>query len=224
MIGNHIIKAWSKTQNLVALSSAESEFYATVKAATEAMGILSLMSDFHQKAVVRMHVDASAALGVIQRQGIGKIRHLATSALWLQSQQLRKILKFSKIHGAINPSDLFTKNVSRELMVQHVTKMHAEFRDGRAQSTVQLHTLKRRIRQIKAQIKLHNINLRATAVEVANIDDALLQFSIGSETKLETEFDAWKHRQCSECGTMKKKLKSDGQVLNLNNPRIGVPL
>ena len=109
MLGAHVVKAWSKTQSLVALSSAESEFYATVKAATESMGVLAMLEDFREKATVRMHVDASAALGVIQRQGIGKIRHLATSALWIQSQQLRKVLSFAKVLGTLNPEDVFTK-------------------------------------------------------------------------------------------------------------------
>ena len=218
MIGDHVIKSWSKTQSLVALSSAESEFYATVKAATEAMGILALMSDFHRTATVRMHVDASAALGVIQRQGIGKIRHLATSALWLQSQQLRKILRFSKILGATNPADLFTKHVSRELMIQHVTKMKACFREGRAKSTVQLHTLKRKIRQVRAQIKLRNqghMKVRtAPLIEVKNMDVNFMKFSDGMGPMMEAEFDAWKHKQCSQCGIMRRKICSVVQVLN----------
>ena len=92
MLGNHVIKALSNTQSLIALSLAKSKLYATVKSAPESMGILAMFSDFRIQATVRMHVDACAALGVIQRQGVGKIRHLATSALWLQSQQLRRVL------------------------------------------------------------------------------------------------------------------------------------
>eukprot|EP00973_Karenia_brevis_P046223 6408888-Karenia_brevis.AAC.1 len=37
-IGRHLIKSWSKTQSLIALSSAESELYACIKAAAEGLG------------------------------------------------------------------------------------------------------------------------------------------------------------------------------------------
>ena len=37
--GSHFVKSWSKTQSLVALSSAESELYALVKASAESLGI-----------------------------------------------------------------------------------------------------------------------------------------------------------------------------------------
>ena len=73
MMGNHVIKALSNTHSLIALSSAESELYSTVKSAPESMGILAMISDFRRQATVRMHVDAFAALAVIQRQGTGKI-------------------------------------------------------------------------------------------------------------------------------------------------------
>ena len=39
-IGRHIIKGWSKTQALVAVSSGESELYAALKVAAETLGIM----------------------------------------------------------------------------------------------------------------------------------------------------------------------------------------
>lgn len=92
MLGAHLIRVYSKTQTLVVLSSAESEFYGTLKAATGSIGILSLFSDLGHSCKVEMRVDASAALGDIQRRGIGKTRHLHTGALWLQEQNLRDII------------------------------------------------------------------------------------------------------------------------------------
>ena len=63
-IGGHLIRAYSKTQSVIAKSSAESELYAVVRASSEGLGILTLLSDFGRlgmKASVRM--DASAAIG-----------------------------------------------------------------------------------------------------------------------------------------------------------------
>ena len=49
MIGGHLIKAWSKGQSLIALSSAESELYACVKAVSEGLGIMSIYKDIEQQ-------------------------------------------------------------------------------------------------------------------------------------------------------------------------------
>ena len=86
MIWEHPIRVYSKSQSVIALSSAESEFYAITKAATEAIGCLALMKDFGIEKPVVMGADASAALGVIERRGIGRTRHLYTCALWFQEQ------------------------------------------------------------------------------------------------------------------------------------------
>ena len=103
MLGSHPIRIYSKTQSVVALSSAESEFYATAKAATEGIGVLSLMKDLGMTKKIIMEVDASAALGVIERKGIGKIRHLHTNAFWIQEQQIRDIIRFKKNPGHRQP-------------------------------------------------------------------------------------------------------------------------
>ena len=49
MLGTHTIKAWSRTQSLIALSSGESELYAALKAAAETLGILSMAKGFEWK-------------------------------------------------------------------------------------------------------------------------------------------------------------------------------
>ena len=45
VIGSHLVKGWSKTQSLVALSSAESELYATLRASSETLGLISMAKD-----------------------------------------------------------------------------------------------------------------------------------------------------------------------------------
>ena len=44
-IGAHMVKGWSKTQSLIALSSGEFEFYASLKAAAEGLGVLAMLND-----------------------------------------------------------------------------------------------------------------------------------------------------------------------------------
>ena len=105
MYGPCCIKSWSKTQNTVAQSSAEAELIATVKGATEAIGVLSLAKDLGIECSIRMHIDASAALGIVERRGVGRVRHLDVGMLWLQEQQLRQVIATQKILGAENPTD-----------------------------------------------------------------------------------------------------------------------
>ena len=71
MLGSHVVRTWSKTQNTIAQSSAESELLAIVRAATEALGMISLAADLGIILTARIHVDASAALGILERRGVG---------------------------------------------------------------------------------------------------------------------------------------------------------
>ena len=66
-IGKHTIKGWSKTQSLIALSSGESELYATLKAAAETLGMLSMLKDLGWKLGGESWRYANAAVGIINR-------------------------------------------------------------------------------------------------------------------------------------------------------------
>ena len=141
MLGSHLIKTWSKTQACVTLSSAESELLGAVKAGVEGLGMQSLLQDLGTETRMCIHMDASAALGVIQRKGVGKVRHLDVGTLWLQEKQLKQIMEFKKIHGLSNAGDMMTKNVPRQTMEKHVAAISCEWRSGRASIAAQLHSV-----------------------------------------------------------------------------------
>ena len=86
----YAVKTWAATQTLVALSSGEAELYAIVKASSEGLGLQSLLADIGYLVVVRVKADASAALGVVERKGLGRLRHVHTNYLWIQSHARRK--------------------------------------------------------------------------------------------------------------------------------------
>ena len=135
MHGEHTIKAWSKTQAMVALSSGGSELYATVKATAEGLGVQSIFSDLGRKVDGHVWGDASAALGIINRTGLGKLRHINTSYLWIQDITARRCIEFSKILGTENPADLFTKHLSsRERVQMLVGLLGCRYTSGRAES------------------------------------------------------------------------------------------
>ena len=108
-IARGAVKSWSGTQSTIALSSGEAEYYSTVRAAAEALGIQALMRDMGIEIRIRLWVDAEAAKGIASRCGLGKVRHLETKLLWLQEAISKKKLELKKIWGAANPGDLATK-------------------------------------------------------------------------------------------------------------------
>ena len=71
--GKHLLTTWCKTQATVALSSAEAELYGLVRASAENIGIVSLLRDLGADVEGQVFEDASAALAIIARKGIGKI-------------------------------------------------------------------------------------------------------------------------------------------------------
>ena len=82
--GSRCIKSWSKAQTLIALLSDESELCASVMASADAVGFQSVFRDPGQSWST-VSSDASAAVGVIQRQGSGRLRHVDCSFLFVQS-------------------------------------------------------------------------------------------------------------------------------------------
>ena len=126
--GSHVLKMWCKTQATVALSSAEAELYGIVRAAAEVLGAKSLLRDLGQDIGGCVLGDASAALAIVQRQGLGKLRHLDTHYLWVQEKAVRKELDFKKVQGKNNAADLFTKAVRWEDIKKHMDKMDEEFK------------------------------------------------------------------------------------------------
>ena len=81
-----------------------------------------------------VYADASAALGITQRSGKGKVRHIRVQALWVQEVRCTKRLAYKKVLGTRNPADLLTKHVPKELLDAHVITLGVEVRGGRAES------------------------------------------------------------------------------------------
>ena len=84
--GGRFVKAWSKTMDILALSSGESELGGVVKACTEGMGLQAVLRDFGINVNVKILSDATAAIGMVRRMGLGRVRHLATADLWVQQR------------------------------------------------------------------------------------------------------------------------------------------
>jgi len=139
--GYHTLKAWSSTQAVLALSSAEAELYALVKGSAMVLGLMSLMRDLGQEMDGRVHCDSSAALGIVQRRGLGKLRHLNVQYLWLQERARERDLSIQKIPGEINPADLMTKHLDEGTLWKHLWRLDYFRLEGRATSAPNMQAL-----------------------------------------------------------------------------------
>ena len=138
MLGKHLIKSWSRQQRVIALSSAEAETYGMVACSAELLGVQACARDLGMEFSAAVYTDASAALGIVQRKGIGKVRHLRTQSLWLQEAHATRGVQFEKIDGSRNPSDLFTKHLTEILADRHMKSLCATPEGGRAESAPEL--------------------------------------------------------------------------------------
>ena len=132
MVGSHVLKTWSSTQPSVTLSSAEAEYYGVVKAMGIAIGQQSLFKDLGVATECRVWTDSSAALGIANRSGLGKLRHLQTHTLWVQQYVRSGAVELRKVKGTVNPADLFTKHIESNGKVKELVELFGcRYVDGR---------------------------------------------------------------------------------------------
>ena len=112
MTGGHIFKAWSKTQQAVALSSAEAGLTGVCKSAGEGLGLQAVLADLGLEVNVRVHSDATAAIGICRRRGLGRVRHLAVADLWVQDRLRTQDFELKNVAGNQHLADLQTKSVA----------------------------------------------------------------------------------------------------------------
>ena len=109
-LNGEYIFSYSRTQRSVTLSSAEAEYYALTGATSEALGLQEatrfLTGDLVE---LKAFTDSSSARAIAARQGVGKIKHLATRMLWLQQAQKEGRLSVHSVPTSRNPADIATK-------------------------------------------------------------------------------------------------------------------
>ena len=123
LLGSHLIKSWSSTQDIVALSSGEAEYYGIVKGAAQGFGIRSMLNDIGISVKVSLNTDASAAKGIAMRKGLGRVRHIEVNHLWVQYKVISGALVIHKVGTDENLADVLTKYVGKQLIDKHIAGM-----------------------------------------------------------------------------------------------------
>ena len=138
MRGRRCLKAYSQTQRTMSLSSAEAELTGIVKAASTPLGLQSVARDLGFDWCIELRSDASAAIGICRRRGLGKVRHLHVADLWVQGRLRSGDFTLKKWPGATNPADLLTKYLPQADLNKHLDAMNMKDEDGRAGSAPQI--------------------------------------------------------------------------------------
>ena len=74
--GSHLLETYSSAQQIVALSTAESEYISITKGAAPALEVRSAMAEWGLSLKVVCETDASAGRARATRRGVGRVRHL----------------------------------------------------------------------------------------------------------------------------------------------------
>ena len=132
MWGAHCFKSLASTQATVALSSAEAELYALTKGASKALGVMTLLEDFGLTTRSVLHTDARAAIGIVRRAGLGKLRHLNVRHFWLQDHLRSGQMDLHKVAGVATAADLVTKHLGPGTAKDHLEAIGVTIGSGRA--------------------------------------------------------------------------------------------
>ena len=122
----------------MSLSSAEAELYGLVRASSEALGCKSMAHDYGHKRGVKLYAGASAALGIVHRKGLGKVRHIDTNTLWVQQAACTKRIQYEQVLVTVNPADALTKHLTEAMRDQHMKNIGITFDAGRPAAAPEL--------------------------------------------------------------------------------------
>lgn len=139
MLGNHVIKHWSSTQALIALSPGEAEHCGCVRAGSHALGLRSMLAPLGVTGKrLRIKTDASLAKSLASRRGLGAIRQMNMKQLWLQDKVNKGETEILKIMGIINKADALTKPNDEGSIKQHLQCTSQEITTGRLEFKARL--------------------------------------------------------------------------------------
>lgn len=120
MRGGFCVKTYTYTQETIALSSGESEFYEIAKVATMGLGMKGLLDDMGVKMKVQVNTDYNAARRIASRRCAGRVWHIEVRELWVQDQLAKGEVSIAKLKGEENVADGLTKHVDRQKMEQYM--------------------------------------------------------------------------------------------------------
>eukprot|EP00971_Amphidinium_carterae_P153592 3045139-Amphidinium_carterae.1 len=106
--GGVLITSYARTQSTIATSSAESEYYGVCACASDAVYVKELLKFIGEEIHIPLELDASSAISMDSRVGLGKARHVAVRYRdrWRQQLVADKTIKLQASEGLMEPESL----------------------------------------------------------------------------------------------------------------------
>ena len=168
---------------MLCLSSGEAEFNGGVAACSEGLFMKEVFAFIGFPLQMEVYLDSSAARGVFQRQGVGRIRHLEVKSLWVQDALHRKLFSLHAVPSQDNTADFGTK----ALAVKRFNELRLKLGIGLKEETAYEQESKKHVESINA-IALSGFSKRALVMAMLT----LLQSAEGVRTEEpNTEASKW---------------------------------
>ena len=116
----------SRTQAAAGLSSGEAEFYAIGSGTSDALFLRSLVLEacMFSKVNLTVYTDSTAGKSMAGpfRTTI-KTKHVSLRLLYMQELVTSGFVKLRKVLGTLNPADVLTKVVSKDVLYRHFSTL-----------------------------------------------------------------------------------------------------
>ena len=100
-----------------------------------------MLRDLGYSFKVKIFTDASTGKSIASRRGLGKVRHLDVSQLWVQEKVQSGAISLHKIKNTFNSSDCLTKYLDNAALKQCMEQLDMWHFEGRSELAPQLNLL-----------------------------------------------------------------------------------
>ena len=133
MLGNSTVSTNCKGQAVLALGSGEAEHHGLVSAASQTLGLQSVLLDWGWKFNVHVWMDATAGIAIGSRRGLGRVKHIDTVFLWVQTMVTEGKISLGKKPTKEMLADFLTKHVDAATMLNCMSGLGLKFQSGESE-------------------------------------------------------------------------------------------
>ena len=136
MLGVSTVCTYCKGQAVIALSSGEAEYYGLVSAASQMLGLQSILQDWGWKFNCHVWMDATAGIAIGSRRGLGRVKHIDTVFLWVQALVTEGRITIGKKATKEMLANFLTKHVDATTMSTCLSGLAMKFQSGESKLTL----------------------------------------------------------------------------------------
>ena len=97
---------------------------------SEMIGLKALACDWNLNYKTEAHIDATAAVGIIGRRGLGRVKHIDTVLRWAQEKVDTMNTKLHRTPSVDMIADLLTKFLGAQDIFKFISRMGFSYKGG----------------------------------------------------------------------------------------------